>query len=372
MFDRDAFDKDAFYIDQAFKDRKIIVYGAGGGFHWFYEIVMQMHGVRPVAILDRNLRAGQMVAGIPAFSPEEYCPTAGERAHALVVVCVGNSALHAEITATLAELGLRNSLFLLDVYEVHNPFNLPADLGRRGFNYFKEQKEAILAGLELFTDEVSREIYVRSMQTHMLRKPTALPMQPENEQYFPSNVPLSKGYGRFVNCGAYDGDTIRRLNAFQGKVEDIVCFEPEPKIFARLVAYLAGEKASLAERVVALPCAVYSREATLPFISSSGLGSRLAPEGDTVVQAAAIDHLLPGFNPTFICMDVEGAEPEALKGAEITLHRSRPDLAVCVYHAPNHLWEIPRYIHDLQLGYRLYLRNYTSFSGETVLYATMP
>ena len=62
---------------------------------------------------------------------------------------------------------------------------------------------------------------------------------------------------------------------------------------------------------------------------------------------------------------------EALKGAEKTIWSSRPDLAICVYHAPNHLWEKPLYIHSLGLGYRFYLRNYTSFTGETVLYATV-
>jgi hypothetical protein len=69
-------------------------------------------------------------------------------------------------------------------------------------------------------------------------------------------------------------------------------------------------------------------------------------------------------------MDIEGAEPEALKGAEGIIRSSRPDLAICVYHAPNHLWEIAQYLNGLELGYRFYLRNYTTFSAETVLYAT--
>ena len=68
-------------------------------------------------------------------------------------------------------------------------------------------------------------------------------------------------------------------------------------------------------------------------------------------------------------MDIEGAELEALKGAEKTIRADRPDLGICVYHSPSHLWEIPLYLHGLGVGYRLYLRNYTSLTGETVLYA---
>ena len=84
-----------------------------------------------------------------------------------------------------------------------------------------------------------------------------------------------------------------------------------------------------------------------------------------------MDHVIPNFNPTFISMDVEGSELEALRGAETLMKDSRPDLAICVYHALNHIWDIPLYLNDLCLGYKFYLRNYTSFIAETVLYATV-
>lgn len=55
----------------------------------------------------------------------------------------------------------------------------------------------------------------------------------------------------------------------------------------------------------------------------------------------AIDDILPNFEPTFIKMDIEGAEYEALIGAESIITRSKPNLAICVYHAVNHIWDIP-------------------------------
>ena len=70
-------------------------------------------------------------------------------------------------------------------------------------------------------------------------------------------------------------------------------------------------------------------------------------------------------------MDIEGAELDALIGAEKTIRENVPDLGICVYHSPNHLWEIPLFLNNLDLGYRFYLRNYTSFMHETVLYATL-
>lgn len=45
--------------------------------------------------------------------------------------------------------------------------------------------------------------------------------------------------------------------------------------------------------------------------------------------------------PTFIKMDIEGSEQEALKGCKRILKELKPKLALCVYHKPEDLFEIP-------------------------------
>ncbi|HSR11234.1 MAG TPA: FkbM family methyltransferase [Thermodesulfobacteriota bacterium] len=370
LFAADGFPADAVGLQKLLGGRKLIVYGAGEAFHWISEILTRWYGYVPDIVLDRRFKTGATFEGIPAFPPSAYQPSEEEKREAVVILCIGKQEYHREILGTVRDLGFRNIISLMDIYEIHNPFRLPEALQRKGFNYYPEEKDRIFAALGLLADEESREIYVRLLQTHMQRKPVPLPSRPRGEQYFPRDVKLTRGYSRFVNCGAYDGDTIRSLNEVQGRVEEIVCFETEPRIFQRLVEYLARAKDQLAERVVAIPCAVYSGEGMVRFISGGGLGSRISEEGDSFVQSVALDHVLPGFKPSFICMDVEGAEAEVLKGAEGLIRANRPDLGVCVYHAPNHAWEIPLYLHGLGLGYRLYLRNYTSFTTETVLYAT--
>jgi FkbM family methyltransferase len=229
-----------------------------------------------------------------------------------------------------------------------------------------------LAAFDLLSDDESRAIYLRCLMTHMQRKPISLPARPRQEQYFPRDIQLKKGYSKFINCGAYDGDTVRLLQAAHGKVDDIVCFETEPEIYKKLVKYLWQHKSELVyNNIIALPCAAYKHEGVERFISGGGFGSRISENGDVMVQCVAIDHILPGFNPTFMCMDVEGAELDVLKGAQVLIRENRPDMGICVYHAPHHIWEIPLFLHSLELGYRFYLRNYTTFIGETVLYATL-
>lgn len=70
-----------------------------------------------------------------------------------------------------------------------------------------------------------------------------------------------------------------------------------------------------------------------------------------------------------IKMDIEGSELKALKGAALTIKEHHPILAVCVYHKKEDLVTIPQYIKSLCPKYRLYLRNYSRYSQELVLYA---
>jgi FkbM family methyltransferase len=370
LLDHASFSRSHSIADGLLSGGPVILYGAGECSHWFLEIAMKMHDCRPVAVLDRTFSNGDNWHGIPAFSPEDYAPSEAERLAARVVISVGNQTYHEEIVDALNAMGFKNIIFLRDIYEIHNPFNQPPALAEKGVEFYRENRAAILAAFDLLADEQSREVYLRFLQTHMLRKPHPLPQRPRDEQYFPRDVPLARGHDRYVCCGAYDGDTVRLLHKVRGKVESIACFEPEPHIYARLTDYLWQHGEELAGQIMTWPCATYGHSGQCRFVRGDGLGSRISDTGESWVQCVTLDQALAGFEPTFISMDVEGAEPEVLKGAEKLLRKASPDLGICVYHAPNHIWELPLYLHSLGLGYRFFLRNYTSFTIETVLYAT--
>ena len=84
---------------------------------------------------------------------------------------------------------------------------------------------------------------------------------------------------------------------------------------------------------------------------------------DTLVQESALDRV------NFIKMDIEGAELQALRGAEGTLRTFRPKLAICAYHRPDDLITILPYLQSLDLGYRFTLGHYSIHGEETVLFA---
>ena len=86
------------------------------------------------------------------------------------------------------------------------------------------------------------------------------------------------------------------------------------------------------------------------------------------VEVESIDYFVK--EPvTFIKLDVEGAEYQALLGAEHTIASYKPKLAICTYHKLEDIWELPSLIHEMNPEYRFYLRHYSFAENETVLYA---
>ena len=68
-------------------------------------------------------------------------------------------------------------------------------------------------------------------------------------------------------------------------------------------------------------------------------------------------------------MDIEGTEPFALKGAEKTIRKFRPKLAIAIYHSMGDFINIPKWILELNLDYEIYLGHYTIHSEETIIFA---
>jgi len=197
--------------------------------------------------------------------------------------------------------------------------------------------------------------------------------KPLEQQYFPEDIKMRKGYNVFIDCGAYLGDTVYYLSKHIGKIDTLVCFEPNLEFYKALTKYLNENYEKIAKNIISIPCGVYSEEKIVNFVNYLGEGSRIAfDRGNEEIMTVVLDRVLSGIIPTFIKMDIEGAELEALKGAKRIIKTYKPDLAICVYHDPIHLVEIPLYLKELVPEYKFYLRKYGEQAlTELVLYATV-
>lgn len=169
-----------------------------------------------------------------------------------------------------------------------------------------------------------------------------------------------------VDAGAYDGVTAMRfLKWGKGKVKHIYSFEFDPASVAKCEENLR----LYADKVTLIQKGTWDKDEVICTEASGGTGSSVISEGNTEVQLVSIDSELAGIPVTFIKMDVEGAELKSLIGAKNTIIKNHPRLAICVYHKPEDIYEIPKYILSLVPSYKFYLRRYDSHHGETVLYA---
>ena len=91
-------------------------------------------------------------------------------------------------------------------------------------------------------------------------------------------------------------------------------------------------------------------------------------DATAVLEVVALDDVIDD-SVTFIKMDIEGSELKALEGAKGLIKKYKPKLAISVYHKPEDIVELPLYIKTLIPEYKLYLRHYSNFYRETILYA---
>lgn len=101
-----------------------------------------------------------------------------------------------------------------------------------------------------------------------------------------------------------------------------------------------------------------------------GKGCSMITDGawDIKIEVDSMDRLIK--EPvTFIKMDVEGSEYEALLGGSKIISQYKPKLAISIYHKLEDIWKLPWLIHELNPDYMFYLRHYSFSWSETVLYA---
>ena len=94
--------------------------------------------------------------------------------------------------------------------------------------------------------------------------------------------------------------------------------------------------------------------------------------GGTFISVTSLDEAIGNEQVTFIKMDVEGAELPTLKGAKTLIDRFHPDMAICIYHSDADMISIAEYVKQVHPFYDLYVRHYSRFYADTILYALDP
>jgi len=346
-----------------------VMYGAGEAAHWFYEAGVKRNRLNPLAIIDQRASEIKNYKGILCIDLKEAFEEFG-KIDIDIVVCVGQFESFLTIRANLLNHGFSKVHYLGWFYEIHNLLELEFSGESEWRRMFQQNETAIVSAYAKLDDELSQRLFAQLINAHYHRQPRRFPRRPREEQHFPKDITLAKGCNSLVVCGAYDGEALRLLKQNSINSEKIYLFEPEPEIFTRLVINTAEYQKEYGIDVYAIPMATSENTEMVSFLSGDGLGSKICAVGNCVVQAVSLDDFFGNHYITRIAMDIEGQEGATLRGAAKLIKSKKPDLSISVYHEPKQLWEIPSLISSIQKGYKFYLRNYTSYAVETVLYAT--
>lgn len=331
--------------------KELVIFGAGDCGHLVYEMLHRV-GIRVSSFCDNRGR-GQTdeATGLKVAGPEYLDGEAGGK---FVLVCVVEDVDQQAIYGQLLEKGLdRGQIRIMREY-----------YDRLSVEWLETHLESYESAYRLLEDDFSRRVYLARMRKMFMMRSIAEVVRPHEESYFDEKVRLTE-HEVFIDCGGFDGDTsLQFIKRCGGKYDKIVIFEPETCKEEAIRRNMGTNPYELHM------CGVWSGRTTLRFDAKGTDGSHVAEDGGNCrIPVVALDETVYGHAPTFIKMDIEGAEQEALKGCRNIIRDYRPKLAVCLYHRPDDLFRIPLMVKEMNSEYRLYVRQYSDTKYETVMYA---
>jgi FkbM family methyltransferase len=325
--------------------------------------MLQAEGVTVRGFVEREPR--EPIDGLPVYGLHDECVAESAKSGCVAVVSVFNYlASAALIHDALSHVGFRR---IIGFGELRQTISVPD-------TYWLAEKEKMTPSRHdaewlrcRLADDASRKTLEACLEARACADMTRFPQPSPENQYFPEDIPLPRRGVHYVDVGAYHGETVCALVAAGFELSEVTAFEPDHENFKCLVQAV-GELPN-AVRTYLYPCGLSDFQRFVQF-DPRGVASSLCPNvGEETAMLVALDQIMPRANPTYMKFDIEGGEAAALRGASGTIRRSRPALAIAVYHRPADLWQLPRLVDDLLPGCRFYFRLHGHHGFELMLYA---
>lgn len=322
--------------------KPVVLYGMGNG----AQKIMEECARRSIAIAD-IFASDEFVRGhfFRGYQVRRYSDICAKYKDFLVVVSF----------ASQLETVLARIYHISAEHETVAP-DVPVVAGSPVFDpdYLQAHKAELEDVYSLLCDEQSRQIYAAMLNYKISGKLCYLRQAQGTVEQAYALLGLG-GEEDLVDLGAYRGDTIREMLQYTGgKYRSITAFEPDEKTFCKLLAQTQALSGAECHNLGA-----WSHRDTLCFAQRAGRNSALCKAGERTVQVDSVDNVLAGRRASYIKLDVEGAEQEALLGCAQTIATYAPKLCVSVYHRSEDLFALPLLVRRLRADYRLYLRRFS-------------
>lgn len=257
--------------------------------------------------------------------------------------------------------GCINVYSVTDIYEPEIVEPIDKQYYLDNISLFRQVRDSL-------ADELSKETFDAFIEAKTQKNIEKLSSLMIPNQYFFEDCPWKySSEETYVDCGAYDGDSIRDFIKIIGEnYKEIIAFEPDEKNYCRLKEWI--DKTGICN-IDAIKAGVHSEEGALHFCSSGDMESFANELGEQIIKVNSIDNVCEGKRVTIIKMDVEGSELDALKGARSTIIDNKPILMISAYHKRNDLFILQNFINSLCQDYSYFIRAHKPLSVDMVLYA---
>lgn len=329
-------------------DKKIILYGMGDGAEKI-KAVLDERGIEISDIMaSDDFVRGQSFLGYRVKKLSEIEEEYGS--DFVILVCFGSQI--PEVMEHIYEISEKHELYAPNVPVVGE--------GVFDLEYAKANSEDFQKVYKMLADEQSKKVfenvirYKLSGELRYLRECES----PAEEKFDLLQIGTEE---IVVDLGAYDGDTlVEFLNGTSLQFTKLYAMEPDNKNYRKLKRRLYMIGSALLE---AYNVGAWDEDTTITFNMRAGRSStasggtqRAARYQD--IKMMKTDTMLHGQPATYIKIDVEGAEENALRGAAETIANFRPKLNVALYHRNEDMFRLPLLISELNKRYKFYLRHH--------------
>lgn len=327
------------YLKQTKKP--IVLYGMGNGADKIIS-VLNRYNIKVSGVFASDGFVRQKV--FHGFTVTDYKTAKEMFGDMIILVCFGTGL--SDVIANIKHIASEQELYAPDV---------PV-YGDVLFNeeYVKENQDNLKWVYNNLADDMSKKVFECAVLYKLTGKIEYLfnCETPPGEVY--KNILKLDNNETYFDLGAYRGDTVAEFLSIVEDYNKIFAVEPDKKTYSKLC--IATENIKSIESINAC---VSDVDGEILFEMNGSRGSNIGV-GKTAINSITIDVLAKKEIPTYIKMDIEGAEIAAINGGSNTITQHKPKMQIATYHRSEDLLLIPQKIMTLRSDYKIYLRHFPS------------
>lgn len=322
----------------------VVFWGAGCCITMFLEL-FQESNIKVSAIIDSNPnKIGTTIQNIPIKNWEQVNNSLSNFS---IVISTSH---FDEIINQLKELKFKGSIYYLpkNAYYKNTVYSLA---------FIKKFENRFRNVYEQLKDDISKKVYLNVLKNNMSLDNRYFEeiSSYEIRGYFGTDLFMNIEDEIIVDGGAFTGDTIQEFFEHPDrKYKKIYAFEPDEENYK-----LLKENCFDIENIILICSGLGEKKETLKFCTGVGVSSHIDIDGNASIEIDSLDEVFDKqAAPTFIKMDIEGSERNALIGAKNIIKKYLPTLAISAYHKMEDMFTLVELIQEISGNrYDIFMRH---------------